>query len=384
MGDSDMNLIYAIHPDYAEIVKQRIIESRKLPREQVEAAMQAAVSSKPVYQSLDGIAVIRIRGIMEKYALWSDETSTILIRRTIQAASNDKDVEAILLAIDSPGGSVDGIAELEDVLFQTRQAKRLVVQVDGLAASAGYWTASQASAIYAHRLDEVGSIGVFMIVDDSSKYFEDKGVKAHLITTGDYKGAGIAGTEITEKQLEHWRGVVNTYYEAFISAINKGRNLLSVEQIKEIADGRIFIGEAAVDNHLIDGIQTFEQTLGILRADLEQARLISQRAGARIALAKAKQPRAPYPSEHACRLNSPDKYDSFARKNCEVKHDGKCIDIIYGIKGKGKDKISEIQAYRYNKDTWTASDARAHCKEHDGIFEAASDKEGSADKRQSS
>lgn len=75
----------------------------------------------------------------------------------------------------------------------------------------------------------------------------------------------------------------------------------------------------------------------------------------------------PYPNEHACRLEDPDKYDRFNRVNCDQKHDGKCIDVIYGIK-EGK---SEIQALRYKKDVWSASDARKHCKSRGGNFEPA-------------
>ena len=79
----------------------------------------------------------------------------------------------------------------------------------------------------------------------------------------------------------------------------------------------------------------------------------------------------PLPSEHACRLKSPGQYERFARKNCEQKHDGKCIDVIYGIK-KGK---SEIQSLRYKIKTWTASEARSHCKGRKGTFEAAAGKD---------
>jgi hypothetical protein len=76
----------------------------------------------------------------------------------------------------------------------------------------------------------------------------------------------------------------------------------------------------------------------------------------------------PYPNEHACRLKSPDGFDKFARKNCHMKHDDKCIDIIFGIK-EGK---SSIQAMRYPKSAWKASDAKSHCGSHKGTFEAAS------------
>lgn len=75
----------------------------------------------------------------------------------------------------------------------------------------------------------------------------------------------------------------------------------------------------------------------------------------------------PYENEHSCRLENPDKYDRFARKNCYQKHDGKCIDFIFGIKA-GK---SEVQAMRYNKDVWTEASAKNHCKDHEGTFEAA-------------
>lgn len=76
----------------------------------------------------------------------------------------------------------------------------------------------------------------------------------------------------------------------------------------------------------------------------------------------------PYANEHACRLNDPGKYDRFARKNCEQKHDGKCIDVIYGI----KNNKSEIQALRYPKKVWTAAAAKSHCSDAGGSFEAAS------------
>ena len=78
----------------------------------------------------------------------------------------------------------------------------------------------------------------------------------------------------------------------------------------------------------------------------------------------------PYPNEHSCRLKEPN-YDRYARKNCEVKVDGKCVDFIYGIK-EGK---SELQAMRYNKDIWTESSARSHCNSKDGRFEPAGRKD---------
>jgi len=79
---------------------------------------------------------------------------------------------------------------------------------------------------------------------------------------------------------------------------------------------------------------------------------------------------SPYPSEHACRLNPPDKYDSFARQK-RKSSGGKVYSVIFGILKKGGKRTSEEQAYRYPKGTWTASEARSHCKDHGGSFEAA-------------
>jgi hypothetical protein len=75
----------------------------------------------------------------------------------------------------------------------------------------------------------------------------------------------------------------------------------------------------------------------------------------------------PYAHEHSCRLKPPD-YKKYARKNCYKKHDGKCIDFIFGINDDGK---SELQAMRYNGEIWTEGEARAHCKDNDGTFEPA-------------
>jgi len=78
----------------------------------------------------------------------------------------------------------------------------------------------------------------------------------------------------------------------------------------------------------------------------------------------------PFPNESACRLHSPD-YDKYARKNCYIRHAGKCIDVIFGI----KDNKSEIQAYRYPKSKWDVASARVHCETHSGSFEPASGEE---------
>lgn len=79
----------------------------------------------------------------------------------------------------------------------------------------------------------------------------------------------------------------------------------------------------------------------------------------------------PYNVDHSCRLTNPEKYKRFTRKNCGMKHDEKCIDMVLGWKDKDGKEVSEMQAMRYPKDIWTESSAKSHCKSHKGTFEAA-------------
>ena len=85
----------------------------------------------------------------------------------------------------------------------------------------------------------------------------------------------------------------------------------------------------------------------------------------------------PYANEHSCDLSSKN-FDTYRRVNCDQKHDGKCIDTVYGITGSGKDRKSEISSLRYKTSIWTETDAKSHCKSRKGKFEAAKKEKKSA------
>lgn len=101
--------------------------------------------------------------------------------------------------------------------------------------------------------------------------------------------------------------------------------------------------------------------------DRERLSELGQKIGCAFLLVDELVDAKPYPNEHSCRLTNK-AYDRYARKNCEQKHDGKCIDVVYGI----KDEKAEVHALRYKTSTWDEGDARAHCKTRDGAFEPAS------------
>lgn len=245
-----------------------------------EAKVEQAAARLP-YQKEGAVALIRIRGVMEKlpslFLSLFGGTSTALVRRAVEKAAADEEVEAIMLVIDSPGGSVDGLAELADAIYAARQTKPVTAQIDGMAASAGYYVASQASSIVAHRMDMVGSIGTLLLLYDYSKMFEEEGIEAVAIDTGEYKSAGVMGTEITDAQRADFQRIVDAYFADFKAMVRRGRN---VPQLDELADGRVFMAKEALKNGLIDGIQTFEQTLTDF-SWAEQARRAAESARAR-------------------------------------------------------------------------------------------------------
>ncbi len=239
-------------------------------------------------QSGGGIAVVSLSGPMVKNEGWLTDrygfASTDATKRAINAAVNDADVQVVVLRIDSPGGSVDGLAELGDAIYAAKQVKPIIAQVSGMCASAAYYAASQATAIYAGRMDLVGSLGTRMAVYDYSEWFAKDGVKAIPIDTSPedrpFKSAGLPGTVITDQQIADFQRVVDDYGNDFRATIQRGRGL-TADAVDAVFDGRIWVAADAQKLGLIDGIQTVEETLSMLTAEINERtnqRTLSARA----------------------------------------------------------------------------------------------------------
>lgn len=208
-------------------------------------------------------AVIRLRGYMSKSSKFG--TSTVELRQDLRAAVADKKVDNILLYVDSPGGTVDGMADLARDIRNASATKRMVSYIDGLGASAAYWAASQTSEIYANEMSEIGSIGTYTILEDTSGAYEAKGIKVYLISTGPFKGATEDGVAISEEVLDYLRERVTQFNSFFLKAISLGRRM-SDEQVKTVADGRVWLSNEAKALNLIDGVTDFEEVLGDMMA----------------------------------------------------------------------------------------------------------------------
>ena len=214
----------------------------------------------------DGVGIVSIGGVlMKQQTSMSGGTSTVLARRAIRMLAAEPDVKSIVLHIDSPGGTSAGTMQLGDEVRLARKSKPVYSYIEDLGASAAYWVASQAQEIVANEPAKVGSIGTYLVVHDLSKAAEMEGIKVHVIRAGDFKGQGVPGTELTEANLADLQRTVDGVNEFFLQAVSSGRGL-SMEKVRELADGRVHFAKDAKGMGLIDSVETFDDFLGRLKA----------------------------------------------------------------------------------------------------------------------
>jgi len=238
----------------------RHIKGEKLSKEEIQTRVGANKIAVPDYEvTADGVARIPIYGVIAKRASMVNNisqpegTSVEEIRNNLNAALSDNTVKSIMLDIDSPGGSVDGIAEMSDMIFEARKVKPILAYADGQMCSAAYWLGSSADKIYASKSSEVGSIGVYAVISDYSRAYKNLGVDTAVIKAGKYKAAGHPLKPFTDEDRGSIQDEVNSYYDLFVEAIARNRNV-SAEDALSMANGKVYIGKKALAVGLVDGI----------------------------------------------------------------------------------------------------------------------------------
>ena len=220
-----------------------------------------------------GIAVIPIYGVITQRGNMVDDVSgpgmvsTQIVTQMLRQAVADDAVSQILLDIDSPGGSVYGVAELSDAILSARAQKPVVAIANSLAASAAYWVGSQASEFYVTAGGEVGSIGVWQAHQDYSKAMDEAGVKTTLISAGKFKVEGNPYAPLDEEAQGFMQSRVDDYYAAFTKAVAKGRGVPIIEVRDGMGQGRVLGADAALAQNMVDGIASFDQVLSKMHKD---------------------------------------------------------------------------------------------------------------------
>jgi len=245
-----------------------VMHSIAADRSARDARRQASVSN-----SGGGIAVLPLYGVVTQRGNMVDDVSgpgtasTQQFSNILRAALQDETVTQILIDIDSPGGSVYGVAELADEIVSARAQKPVVSIANSLAASAAYWIGCSASEFYVTPGGEVGSIGVWQAHQDYSKAMDEAGVKTTLISAGKFKVEGNPYAPLDEEAQGFMQSRVDDYYAAFTKAVAKGRGV-PISQVRDgMGQGRVLGADAALASSMVDGIATFNDVVKKMRRD---------------------------------------------------------------------------------------------------------------------
>jgi protease-4 len=223
-----------------------------------------SVSMKSSFLSnKDKIAVILAEGEIQSGtgssndAIYSDDMSSL-----IRELNEDEDVKAVVLRVNSPGGS----ALASDVIWRSLQylkkKKKFVTSFSDVAASGGYYIAAGSDYIFAEPLTITGSIGVFGLMFDTEKFFDHKlGITFDVVKT--HASADMAsGRALTPFELKRVQGQVDYTYKTFLNVVKEGRKKFpDVEAVNEIAQGRVWIGATAKDIGLVDSMGSLDDAI---------------------------------------------------------------------------------------------------------------------------
>jgi signal peptide peptidase SppA len=240
----------------------------------VEAALGRPLQNERAGWRREGaVAVVPIVGVLSKRANMltriSGGTSTQIAGEMLAEAAADPGVAGFLIEIDSPGGQVDGVQQLSQQVAQLRASgKPVAAWINGCGASGAYWIASAAERVFiADETTVVGSIGVVATHVDVSKREADLGVKTTEITAGKYKRIASAYAPLSSEGRATIQEQVDAIYSVFVEQVAAGRGVAVERVLRNMAEGRLFVGRAAIAAGLVDGVASFDATLAALQPD---------------------------------------------------------------------------------------------------------------------
>jgi protease-4 len=209
--------------------------------------------------SLDKIAVITMRGLISTSIPGNVSDSMVDdMRAALQQAREDSRVKAIVLEIDSPGGEVTASDEIYSAVVKTRLRKPVVVYMDSLAASGGYYVSCGGKFLMANETTITGSIGVIIQTLNYEQLFNKVGLASVVFKSGKFKDMLNGARPITPEERDLVQNFIMKTYDKFLGIVAKERNLQADLLRNTIADGRILSGKEAFEHKLIDGLGEFD------------------------------------------------------------------------------------------------------------------------------
>lgn len=214
------------------------------------------------------VAVIDIQGTIEsggnETAIFAEARGATSgrIMQELRQAAKDKSVKAVLLRINSPGGSVTAAEEItrEIQRFKNESHKPIVATLGDAGASAAYYIAANCDKIYANSSTLTGSIGVYMATKNLEELYKKIGVKDVMIKSGIHKDIMSTARPMTPEEREILQTMVNEMYDEFLTVVSKGRKL-PIDKIRALADGRVYTGKQAKALGLVDELGNYYDAL---------------------------------------------------------------------------------------------------------------------------
>ena len=227
------------------------------------------------------VAIIPIKGILSNESaegLFIEKPSIVdIVKQQLEQAADDTHVKAVLLEVDSPGGGITAsdIVYNQIMKFKADTKKNVVVYMQDIAASGGYYISSAADAIVAHPTTITGSIGVIMPLINVAELINRYGIKDTSIASGDKKEIGSPLKQMTPEEAAILKDIIDEMYMQFVKVVSTGRKL-DIEMVKKIADGRIYTGKQALENGLVDQLGYLEDAIRLTKelAGLTEATIV--------------------------------------------------------------------------------------------------------------
>ncbi|MFK4391932.1 protease-4 [Peribacillus frigoritolerans] len=186
----------------------------------------------------------------------------------LKMAEENDDIKGIILRVNSPGGGVVESAEIHEKILDIKKVKKPVyVSMGSMAASGGYYISAPADKIYASPETMTGSLGVIMHGYNYEKLAKKYGVEFETIKSGPHKDIMSPTREMTGEEREILQNMINNSYDQFVKVIADGRGMTEKE-VREIADGRIYDGRQAKENHLIDDFGHLDDVIAAMKTDI--------------------------------------------------------------------------------------------------------------------
>lgn len=242
--------LWAITPEAVPMVV-RFLTGQTTDAERTVQPFKAPTASRST------VAVIPVRGVLTADGPSYFGSSYDGISSALEAAAGDPEVKHIVLAVDSPGGQITGLPETAATIAAVTKTKPVTALVDGTAASAAFWLASQANEVVLTPSGEVGSVGVRMMHVDMSALLEKAGYKVTELYSGDFKTEWSPFKPLSEEAKANMQSRLEATHADFINAVAAGRGARASEDAvaSRFGEGRMYSAPNAKAHGLVDAIQ---------------------------------------------------------------------------------------------------------------------------------